>query len=157
MLELSSLSFFIKWWNSAQPFFFCMNKKYFCETLFLRKIQCNFFFYLMKCTSMDFFRLFGFWQESHWILYFFFLKTIYLYIIYHYFIAANFPCCFLEEFHSVLLLATIWRPNLWVLRKIWLSECLPFENYCFHKNVLYLKDILLTSNIWKTFVLDSFL
>ena len=109
----------------------------------------QFFFYLMKRTSMDFFRLFGFWQESHWTLYFFFLKTIYLYIIYHYCIAANFPCCFLEEFHSVLLLATIWRPNLWVLRKIWLSECLPFENYCFHKNILYLEDVLLTCNIWK--------
>ena len=82
----------------------------------------------------------------------------------------------------VILLSTTWRPNLWVLRNIWLYECLPFENhfffyhkseswipchidlYCifsknfavlkrykilFHKNVLYLQDILITCNIWK--------
>ena len=24
-----------------------------------------------------------------------------------------------------------WRPNLWVLRKIWLAECLPYENHFF--------------------------
>ena len=51
--------------------------------------------------------------------------------IYQYCIATNFSHCFLEEFHLVLLLATTWRPNLWVLRKIWLSECLPFENHFF--------------------------
>ena len=54
-----------------------------------------------------------------------------IHIIYQYRIATNFSCCFLEEFHMVLLLATTWRPNLWVLRKIWLSECLPFENHFF--------------------------
>ena len=55
----------------------------------------------------------------------------YVHIIYQYCIATNFSCCFLEKFHLVLLLATTWRPNLWVLRKIWLSECLPFENHFF--------------------------
>ena len=52
-------------------------------------------------------------------------------MIYQYCIATNFLCCFLEEFHQVLLLASTWRPNLWVLRKTWLSECLPFENHFF--------------------------
>ena len=37
LLELLSLSFFIKWWNSTKPFFFCMSKQYFCQTFFLKK------------------------------------------------------------------------------------------------------------------------
>ena len=41
------------------------------------------------------------------------------------------PCCFLEVLHQVVLLATIWRSSLWILRKIWLFECLPFENHFF--------------------------
>ena len=100
----------------------------------------------------------------------------YVHIIYQYCIATNFSCCFLEIFHLVLLFATTWRPNLCVLRKIWLSECLPFDNhkleswipchlylyYIFSKNpavlknynilfpqkCLYLQDILLTCNVW---------
>ena len=109
-----------------------------------------------------------------------FFKKIYIHIIYPYCIATNFSCCFLKEFHQLQLLATTWRPNIWILRKIWVSECLAFENhffliinqkvgysviyictvyfpkifqfqniYCFHKNVLYLQDILLTCNNWK--------
>ena len=37
LLELHGLSFFIKWWNSAKPFFFCMSKQYFCQTFFSHK------------------------------------------------------------------------------------------------------------------------
>ena len=36
LLELLSLSFFIKWWNSEKPFFFCISMQYFCETFFLK-------------------------------------------------------------------------------------------------------------------------
>ena len=64
-------------------------------------------FYLLKYTSVDFFRLFGLWEESHWLYTSFLKKIIYNLSI----------CCFLEDFHLVLLLATIWRSNLWVLRK----------------------------------------
>ena len=76
---------------------------------------------------MDFFRLFDFWQESHWILHLYLKKIRYKSFIN---IATIFSCCFLKEYHLVLLLAIIWRSNLSVLRKIWLSECLPFDN-CF--------------------------
>ena len=64
LLELFSLSFFIKWWNSIKPFFFSMSKQYFCQTFFSQKCNRN-IFVLLKCTSMDFVRLFGFWQKSH--------------------------------------------------------------------------------------------
>ena len=37
MLELFSLSFFKKWWNSLKPFSSCMSKQYFCQTFFLTK------------------------------------------------------------------------------------------------------------------------
>ena len=83
-----------------------------------------------------------------------------------------FSHCFLEEFHLVLLLATIWRPFVYHLRitffwsKIRKLDTLPYifmlyisqkfccleklqKIYCFHKNVLYLQDIVLTCNIWK--------
>ena len=69
------------------------------------------------------------WRQNTYI-YTSFRKN-YIHIIYQYCIATNFSCCFLEEFHLVLLLATTWRPNLWVLRKIWLSKCLRFENHVF--------------------------
>ena len=51
----------------------------------------------------------------------FFKKYIHMICQYCY----QLPCCFLEVLHQVVLLATIWRSNLWILRKIWLSECLP--------------------------------
>ena len=66
-LELFSLPFFIKWWNSTKPFFFCMSKQYFCQKNFShRNIYNRNIIDLLKCTSMaDFVTLFGFWQESH--------------------------------------------------------------------------------------------
>ena len=109
-------------------------------------------------------------------LFFFFLN--YTHIIYQYCIATNFSCCCLEEFHLVLLLATtslgfekdltmwmftIWeslfsdhKSESWIPCHIYLycifsknSAVLKTTKYCFHKNVLYLQDILLTCNIWK--------
>ena len=99
LLELFSLSFFINWWNSTQPFF----SAWISCTSKIQKYNRN-FFDLLKRTSMDFFRLFVFWQESHWILYLFFYKN-YIHIIYQYCIATSFPCRFLEEFHLVLFIS----------------------------------------------------
>ena len=96
----------------------CMNKQYFCQTK-IQKYNRN-MFYLLKCTSVDFFRLFGFWEEAHWLYTSFFWKNIYDLSI----------CCFLEDFHLVLLLATIWRSNFESWESL-LSEWLPFEIHFF--------------------------
>ena len=100
--------------------------KYFFSQKYNRNI-----FDLLKFTSMDIFWLFGFWQEPNW-----FYASIFKNYILFINIATNFSCCFYGEFHLVLLSATTWRSNLWVLRKIWLCECLQFENHFFsnHKS-----------------------
>ena len=132
-------------------------------------------FDLLKCTSMDFFRLFGFSQESHWILYLFLKKILYIQFIN---IATNFSCCFLEELnleHSRHLKIyslvfeknlTIWLLTLWETlysnhkSECWIPQhtfmlyiskkfCRVYTKYRFHRNVLYLQDILPTCNIWK--------
>ena len=84
-----------------------------------------------------------------------------------------FSHCFLEEFKLVLLLATTWRqfflpfenhffliinqkagyPAIYILLLYIFQKfcCLKKLQriYCFHKNVLYLQNIVLTCNIWK--------
>ena len=94
---------------------------------------------------MDFFGMLGFWQESHWFYTSIFKK---LHTIYQH---HNSSCCFYGEFHLVLLSATTWRSNLWVIRKIWLSEYLQFDNHFFsnHKSESLIP--------WHTFMLYIFL
>ena len=81
-------------------------------------------FELLKFISMDFFWLFGFWQESHWFSTSILKK---LDIIYQY--------CY--QLLMLLLgrispgAITSHDPMVWALRKIWLSECLQFENHFF--------------------------
>ena len=58
-------SFFIKWWNSTKPFFFSWISSTSVKPFFSQKYSRN-IYDLLNFTSMDFFWLFGFWQESHW-------------------------------------------------------------------------------------------
>ena len=106
-LELFSLPFFIKWWNSTKPFFFCMSKQYFCQKNFLTEIYTTEIYLIYWNVLL--------WRISSHCLAFDKNPTKY----------------YVQLPQLVLLLATTRRPNLWVLRKIWLSECLPFENHFF--------------------------
>ena len=119
LFELFSLSFFIKWWNSTNPFFFCMSEQYYCQTFFLTKIKQKYIWstemYFYGCCQIVWL-LTG--TPLNFIL--FYKKIMYIHIINQYCIATNFSQCFLEEFHLVLLLATTWRPNLEKDLTIWM-------------------------------------
>ena len=132
LLELFSLHFSTKWGNSTNPFFFCMSKQYFCQIFFSHKSTIEIYLIYWNVHLWFFSGCLAFDRDpTKFYIYLFFKKIIYIHIIYQYCIATNLSCCFLEEFHLVLLLATTWRPDLWVLRKNCLSECLPFENLFF--------------------------
>ena len=131
-LQLFSIHFSIKWGNSTNPFFFCTSKQYFCQIIFSHKSTIEIFLIYWNAHLWFFSGCLAFDRDpTKFYIYLFFKKIIYIHIIYQYCIATNLSCCFLEEFHLVLLLATTWRPDLWVLRKICLSERLPFENHFF--------------------------
>ena len=107
--------------------FFCRNKQYFCQTFFSRKKYNRNIFGLLKFISMDFFPTVWLLTGIPLILYLYFFKNYILFIN----IATNISCFVWEEFHLVLLLATTWRSNAWVLGMIWLSECFQFANHFF--------------------------
>ena len=111
LLELFSLSFFIKWWNSTKLFFFCMRKQYLWKfsshkiTIEIYLIYWNVLIWILS-DYLAFHR-----NPTKFYIYLFSKKIIYIHIIYQC-IATNFSCCFLEESHLLLLLATTWRSNL---------------------------------------------
>ena len=74
----SIYSFFIKWWKYYKAIFSTWISSTSAKLFFSQKYSWN-IFDVLKCTSMDFFRLFGFWQESHRFYTSFFLKKLYIY------------------------------------------------------------------------------
>ena len=77
LLELFSLSFFIKWWNSTKPFFFCMSRQYFCffshkNTIEIYLIYWNVLLWILS-DCLAFYR-----NPTKFYIYLFFKKNIYI-------------------------------------------------------------------------------
>ena len=88
LLELFNLHLYLFFFHKMMKFYKAIFSAWISSTsvkhFFSQKYNRN-IFDLLKCTSMDFFRLFRFWQESHWF-YTSFLKKNYIHIIYQ--------CCY---------------------------------------------------------------
>ena len=93
LIELLSLSFFIKWWKSTQPFFFCVNKKYFCQSFFLTKVQhIQFFLIYWNVLLWIFSDCLAFGKNpTEFYIYLFFKKIIYTYIYIQFIIIVLLP------------------------------------------------------------------
>ena len=148
-----------------------MNKQYFCQTIFLTRNIID----LLKFTSVDFFWLFDFWQESHWFYTSIFKK---LHVIYQYcyqllmqLLGRISPGAIASHHLKIQCLSlekdlTIWMFTVWeslssnhksessITQDIFILYI--FQKFCYFKklqntvskkDVSSLQDILLTCNI----------